>query len=210
MDVATITMPADEARTKLDEYRQALVGREPTDEEDTGIMIGYKALARGKSLLDLHAVFRACPVNAKGQPALALARAHWRRCVAQFQGNGSATFWQDWPGRGRGGRSAWHRLVKLPKETLPDALRPTHADGHRYDWSRRELRAVVPLIPANLRPAVALNRYAILWEADWEEVPVDPLLLRYAHGSLYVVLAAWDLTALERAVLAGRLNEQPQ
>jgi hypothetical protein len=206
MDVATIVMPADEARAKLDEYRAALAGRDPTD-EDSGILIGYRALAAGKSLLDLHGVFRSCPVNAKGQPALAVARAHWRRCVAELKGDGSATFWQDWPKRGRGGRTAWHRLVNLPRGTLPDALRPTH-QGTRVSWATRELRAVVPLIPANLRPAAGLNRYVVLWEADWEEVPVDPMLLRHAHGSLYVVLAAWDLTSLERAVLAGRLTER--
>jgi hypothetical protein len=199
-------MPATEARAKLDQYREALAGREATD-EDRGIMIGYRALAAGKSLLDLHGVFRACPTNAKGQPALAVARAHWRRCVASLRGDGSATFWQDWPGRGRGGRTAWHRLVKLPRGTLPDTLRPTHR-GERIEWATRELRAVVPLIPANLRPSAGLNRYVILWEADWEEVPVDPMLLRHAHGSLYVVLAAWDLTSLERAVLAGRLTER--
>lgn len=69
----------------------------------------------------------------------------------------------------------------------------------------RDLTAIVPIIPANLRPAKALHRYVILWEADWEAVPVDPMLLRHLHGDLYVVLAVWDLTPVERAVLNGRL-----
>ena len=45
----------------------------------------------------------------------------------------------------------------------------------------------------------------ILWEAEWETVPRDPLLLRHLAGGLYAVMASWDLTPLERAVLKGRL-----
>jgi hypothetical protein len=67
----------------------------------------------------------------------------------------------------------------------------------------------VPLVPPNLRPARGLNRYCILFEAEWEPVPpTDPMLLRHLHGSLYAVLAVWDLTPLERAVIAGRLSER--
>lgn len=207
MDVAQITMPADEARAKYDEYRQALEGREPTD-EDRGVMLGYAALAKGRGVLDLYDVFRHCPADAKGRPALAIARAHWRRTVARIEGNGAATFDQAWPGQHFHSRTAWHHRITLPRETLAAGVRPfTISAGQRFS-SDRTLRAVVPMIPPNLRPAKALHRYVILWEADWEEVPVDPMLLRHLHGSLYAVLGGWDLTPLERAVLAGRLSER--
>jgi hypothetical protein len=40
----------------------------------------------------------------------------------------------------------------------------------------------------------------------WEYVPhPDPILLKRLSGSLFVVLAAWDLTELEQKVLKGRL-----
>lgn len=210
MDVATITMPADEARAKLEEYRQGLDAtqtrnaREPTD-EDRGVILGLQAIAKGKSLINLHAVFRACPADPQGRPRLAVGRSHWRRCVARIDRDGSALFDQDWPGQYFGAsRVAWHRRVSLPRETLPEALRPNGAPFH----GNRRMKAVVPLIPPNLRPARGLNRYLTLWEAEWESVPADPLLLRHLHGSLYVVLAAWDLTSLERAVLSGRLSER--
>lgn len=42
---------------------------------------------------------------------------------------------------------------------------------------------------------------------EWAPVPpTDPFLLRHLGGTLYVVLAQWDLTPLEKAVLAGRLT----
>jgi len=201
MDVATITCPADEARAKLEEYRAGLAGREPTD-EDRGIVLGYQALAKGKSLIDLPAVFRACPPDRTGtRPALAVARAHWRHVRLEREWTGACRFYA---GRDRVPsylRVAWHTRIVFPAGTLPAPVRGSGAVP--------DLLAVVPLIPPNLRPARALHRYSILFEAEWEPVPpTDPLLIRHLHGGLYVVLAAWNLTPLEKAVLAGRIGER--
>jgi hypothetical protein len=199
MDVATIAMPADLARQKYDEYRQALAGTEPSD-EDRGIMLGYRALASGKALLDLHAVFRACPLNDRGLPRLAVARADWTWSFfgRSWRDAGRTTFAAREQIIGRRGGYGRHRIV------LPDGVvRVPAGSGARG-------KALVPLIPPNLRPAAGLHNYLILFEAEWQPVPPkDPLLLRPLHGSLCVVLAAWDLTSLERAVLAGRLTERP-
>lgn len=199
MNVATLTMPADQARQKFDEYRAALDGKEPTP-EDTGIMLGYQALAAGKALLNLPTVLRAGPVDDEGMPRLAAARAHWRWCHLRLGTDGGAfcegerIYWTD-------RRTAWHRTVRFPAGTIRDPK-----PGVRLF----QRRALVPLIPPNLRPARGLNRYVILFEAEWKPIaPKDPLLLRHLHGDLYTVLAAWDLTELERAVLAGRLADRP-
>jgi len=67
---------------------------------------------------------------------------------------------------------------------------------------------MVPPVPPGLRPASAIGNYHVLWEAEWERVaPADPALLKHIGGDLYAVLAVWDLTELERAVLAGRFAE---
>ena len=64
---------------------------------------------------------------------------------------------------------------------------------------------MVPIVPPQLRPHWGLHNYHILWEADWQKVPPrDPALLERIGGDLYAVLAVWDLTELERAVLAMR------
>jgi hypothetical protein len=40
---------------------------------------------------------------------------------------------------------------------------------------------------------------------EWTRVPPrDPALLRHIRGDLWVVLAVWDLTDLERLVLSQR------
>jgi hypothetical protein len=67
------------------------------------------------------------------------------------------------------------------------------------------VRALVPKIPPLLKPAGDLSDFFILWEAKWEAVaPVDPILLRRVSESVFVVLAQWDLTPLERSVLETR------
>ncbi len=63
---------------------------------------------------------------------------------------------------------------------------------------------MVPLIPPALRPSTDFRNFHILWEAEWQRVaPKDPALLKHVGGHLYAVLATWDLTELERAVLGG-------
>lgn len=133
------------------------------------------------------------------RPAFAVGCAHWRHVRVRIGSDGGAEFLQRVPNIWFGDRrTAWHRHIVLPPGVLPEPMRKF-----------RDLEAVVPLIPANLRPMNALNRYVLLWEAVWvKRPPIDPLLLRHLHGSLYAVFAAWDLTPLERAVLAGRLNDR--
>ena len=44
----------------------------------------------------------------------------------------------------------------------------------------------------------------LLWEPRWERrprPPGDPALLKHLAGPLYAVLATWDLTPVEQAVL---------
>lgn len=198
MNVATITMPKDEARERYEAYREALKDVEPTD-EDRGVLIGYLALARGRSVLNLNDVIRSSPLDEKGLPKLAAARAHWRWCWVDMQGRGAGQFFQG--GSPNRSRPPWHTRILFPTGTF----RPP---GNFYHTRQR---ALVPTIPPNLRPARALERYVILFEAEWQPVaPKDPLLLRHLTGDLYAVLAAWDLTELERAVLAGRLSERAE
>lgn len=72
----------------------------------------------------------------------------------------------------------------------------------------QEMAAMAPNVPPALRPRTHLRNYHLLWEADWKRArqtvpPGDPALLHHVGGDLYAVLACWDLTPLEQAVLAG-------
>jgi len=60
--------------------------------------------------------------------------------------------------------------------------------------------AIVPIIPPGIRPD-KLEDHFILWEADWKDVPIDPVLLSHIAGPVYKVVGEWDLTDLEQLVL---------
>jgi hypothetical protein len=66
--------------------------------------------------------------------------------------------------------------------------------------------ASVPGVPPALRPADKgwPSKHYVLWETDWDDVPEDPALLKPLGALLYVVVATWDLTELEQAVLGMR------
>jgi len=62
-------------------------------------------------------------------------------------------------------------------------------------------RALVPPMPPAVRTLAAKDDL-ILWEAEWRDVVArDPVLLRPFDGDVYELVAAWDLTDLERAIL---------
>jgi len=73
--------------------------------------------------------------------------------------------------------------------------------------SRKDLTAPLPIIPPQFLPNGDLSDYFLLWEVEsWtQEPPVDPMLLRRLTPNMFVVLAVWDLTPLEQAVLRGRM-----
>ncbi|TWT47064.1 hypothetical protein KOR42_41760 [Thalassoglobus neptunius] len=74
--------------------------------------------------------------------------------------------------------------------------------------------AMVPMVPADVRPTKGqLRDWFILWEVEeWYEKPkcmvppTDPFLLKHVVGEFYAVLAEWDLTELEKAVMSELRN----
>lgn len=208
MELATIEMPADEAQRLFEEYRDAVHQRH--DEEDEAIMRGYKALAKGQQVINLPQALRqggVTSISVGGRfrdavtdvtvPRLAVARANrttvWTygiddtgRCTMQTKrdphvNNNFDVF-------------RLHAGSFDPGQRDPDA------------WQSPRIRAVVPNVPPRLRPRAGLHNFHVLFEAEWglePEPPYDPALLRHIGGDLYAVLAVWDLTEIERAVLAG-------
>lgn len=188
MDLQTIAMPRGEALQAFRDYRAAV--RERFNKEDAALMRGYKALAKGRQVLDVHDAFRQAGVDARGRPRLAISRADLPRVFMVRWRSGAVCFSRraEW---WREAGTAFYR-IKFPDGTLPATE------------NRVEAVALVPIIPPRFRPVRALRGYHVLWEAEWQDVPRDPLLLKHLSGALYAVLAVWDLTPLERAVLRGR------
>jgi len=185
MDLPVIEMDRTEARKAFLEYRRAV--RERHDLEDAQIMRGYRELARGRQVINLPQTFSAAGRDERGYPCLAIARADTKRCWVDC--------WSDRIEFCQTGGYHRHSFAsgRCVRVQAPEGARALPAAS-----------AIVPSIPPPLRPAGALTRFHVLWEADWVQAPRDPALLRHIGGDLWAVLAVWDLTELERAVLSGR------
>lgn len=183
MRTADLCMSQAQASAELAKYAGA------DTVEDRLIAGAYRALKRGKRLLELYDSFRLAGVDELGRPKLALARADWAACWFSYCNNDKfATFAAKGHNWGR-----QKRPIRIPAVCMPGLKAPPVGVV---------LEAPIPTIPPKYRPK-NLRGYHILWEAAWKEIPIDPLLLKHMGGTLYIVLAAWDLTPVERAVLRG-------
>lgn len=186
---SSVTIDKHQARELLQAYRSA---KAPATDEDRAIMTVYRQIARGHVIVRAEESIRVAGWNDEGMPKLALMVADAPYCDCRASDT-SVMFSAD-------GKSG-HPRGKLIVRGMP--RRP---DLHRGQ-GRWNGRALLPLIPLHLRPTASLSNYHILWEADWRRVPADPLLLRRltSDDDLWLVLAAWELTAVERAVLERRI-----
>jgi hypothetical protein len=193
-------IPKAVARGAFLEYRRAVVHETDRQRkrEYQAITRGYQAIAKGQQVIDLQKVMHVAGLQDDTKlPKLAICRADAAKCRVWMSNEGGAEFGADvQPNFSRSRR----RCVRFPEDTFEQIQRP----WDRKPW--RNATAIVPMIPPHLKPKVALTNYHILWDAVWtKEPPVDPLLLKHCGGMLYAIVAAWDLTPLEQAVMRGRL-----
>lgn len=197
MNVPRIEMSWLEAHSRLEQYKS--IPPEKRTDEDEAAIAGYRALADRKPVIDLQLALAQAGLNDIGWPRLAIAAADALSVRFEIEG-GNALFCA-----AASCRRTWHhsrgarRLhIRLPAATFPAWSSTRH-------WSSRQ--AFLPTIPPPHRPARGIQNYHVLWEAEWApRAPVDPLLLRHLGGTLYIVLAEWDLTPLEQAILNGRIS----
>ena len=193
MTITTLQVPRHQAWQAFQHYRAAVRFRH--SQEDEALMRGFRALSRGQKVLDLIQVMTEAGVDAQHRPRLAICRADAPRVFCDCPQDGSAVFSvARWP-RSRPSSAS---TIRMPPATF------AAFDLQGASWRTVECHAVVPTIPPQYRPAHALSGYHLLWEAEWQTAPRDPLLLKRLSANLYVVLAQWDLTPLEQAVLRGR------
>lgn len=194
MDIVTIEMAQDLAKQEWQEYCKAIRENIPNDAE---YMKYYKSiknclyyLSQGKHIIDLYASMELAGTNEKGQPRLAIAKAGTKEVRFDYS-------WCDRTYLFYNLGQNWKRRNKIPVPLDYPNIK------------RSGLKAPVPKVPARFMPARGLKNYHILWEVeDWEVIPKDPILLKQIRGSkhLFAVMAVWDLTDLERAVLRGAVK----
>lgn len=195
MNTPMIEMPREVAREQLKSYRKQLHKR--ADAEYQAVAQGLEALADGTPLINLAESFRTVALDEKQRPRMAVARADRERVwLTRYFDTVEFTSKERWT-RGREGH---HMTFRFSVPPLPAGHTGVGMSG----------TGLVPMVPAPVREQVGpidLSKHLILWEVEkWDDIPRDPYLLRHCGGELYAVIAEWDLTDLERAVMAGRLR----
>ena len=192
MDLQTIEMPVTEAREAYEAYRHAVRSAKTAqaNSEDAQIARAYKSLAEGKQVLNLDDAFARAGFDKLGYPKLAVSRADQQQVNI---------------------RARWEFFEIGPHHLLVNRRANANIDGMVFQVPSGEMRptvemrAIVPNIPPGLRPPHGLQNYHLLWEPEWLRIPRppgDPALLKHLGGPLYAVLAVWDLTPVEQAVLS--------
>jgi len=192
MNVQTIQEPGYQASMKYREYLKAVKVAHSRYVDD--LRKGYLEMSRGRAIVDIYAAFKQAGTNQQGDPKLAIAPADFQRVGFKKQdlGAGEFSFWQ---GRGR------KFELLLPTGTFAAWAN----DDRTYAMSRRDISTRVPIVPPAHLPEQPLAKFHILWEVEnWDAVPADPILLKRINKNLFVVMAAWDLTPLEQALVNGR------
>ena len=194
MNLATLQIDQHEARQRLTEYTNAI--RHERNAEDEAIAAAYRAAARGLPVISLSAAITAGGWFDNGLPRIAIARADANRCQVQWFSWPTRLTYSDEHATGRNTTA----LVGDSTINVPMAAMPAGRQVYRGT-------TVVPPVPPRHRPKRGrIGRYHILWEVEeWTPTPpYDPALLRHIRGDLWAVLATWDLTEIERHVLAQR------
>jgi hypothetical protein len=190
MDTQTLVLDRAKARELYRAYKKHAHYSQPMDDE---IRRAYQLLAQGRLLIRaLDSIVKAGVDPATSLPKLAICRADQRECNFIIRSDGSSTMTCEnrWWRRGNAASSKW---IDFPRGSFGAGKKGT---------------ALVPLVPINLRPKRGLANYHILWEAEWRPLPPhDPFLLRrIGQADLWLVVAMWDLSEVERAVMAGRIG----
>jgi hypothetical protein len=170
----------------------------------------YGHLQHGKKIIDLFEAMKKGGLNQDGDPKLAIARADLKQIYCHKNERGGCMFSQY--------ESSWnrHKGTKISGDlTIPEGTFRWIIDTSS-GWRRiknERIKAPVPLIPCILllkEVRLKIQNYYILWELEkWEPLPPrDPILLIPLTPNLYGVIATWNLTELERAIIRGRLSER--
>jgi hypothetical protein len=170
----------------------------------------------GGSVIDVVESITKAGLNADNDPKMAIVRADSRVVFCRKYIGGNCGFhheiyWNPF------GYNSQPRIIesKRPDVVIPsDSFKWTIKEGfenNRSDWAikRATIQAPAPLIPAAILNLAQgnLKNYFVLWEVEkWQPIPPrDPMLLKQLTPNLYAVVATWDLTELERAIIKGRL-----
>jgi len=206
IELEEFTMKEEEARRMWRQYKKA-TRMHPEDQHAEDMRAIYNQLKGGRKIIDIVKVMKKAGLKRNKHPRLAIARADFSTVEFRFFENGDLVFYSL-------NLNEWGQLRKRDV-WLPGAFAKCDWLSDRKYNERLHMGmagiggvTICPAIPADIRPKGSLGRYYILWEVEkWKPIPPrDPYLLRRLTPTMFVVLAGWELTELERSVIAGRMT----
>lgn len=193
-DIITDTSMTETRKIAVDKWHEyAQAARKTNDPVYKDLQKIYNQVKNGRKVIDIGKVIAKGGVHPNQHPKLAIAQVTSKKVSCKYSQNGDVKFLN----------STWESKADV---ILPVCL-PVYTFQDNDRWRRLELEAPVPIIPPKIRPSVVSDDYYILWEVDvWKMVPpTDPYLLRRITKNMFVVLAGWDLTEIEKSAMAGRM-----
>ena len=211
MKVEQLTVPREKAIEEYEAYKEAL--KKPRYDHEQylkDLKSIYGHMKHGRSIIDLWTSLTKAGLNKQGDPRLALCRADSKNVHFEKKEHGAGVFSRE-NGKPRNRWDRWKDDTKIPEGIFPPwPLKDPARTDYSGNRKRNEIETIVPIIPAKFLNALrgGLHNYHILWEVkEWKPTPPkDPILLKKLTPNIFVVLATWNLTKLERAVIQGRLG----
>jgi len=216
MEIEQLAIPKKRAMEEYETYKEELRHAKTQFNEDMKSL--YAHMRHGGKVLDLWESMKLAGLNDAGNPKLAIVQAdsprvkferklesHYssekQQWIPNGVNNGGIFYRQKKNGRWS---PNWEADIKIPSEFLDYPKKPEGT------YESRQIETVTPMVPARIMNAMRshkLENYHILWEVEkWAIVPPkDPVLLKKITPNMFCILAAWDLSPLERAVIRGRL-----
>ena len=213
MQVEELALPRRQAEKEFNALKKAFKRNAKLRKEEVrkDLLAVYGHLRHGKKIIDVPESFRKAGLNKDGDSRLAICRADGKQCFCLKVEDGSAIFsmkrldrWNRTPRKTYGD-------VRLPSGTFQWLPKDSTLPVSTYNIKSQVVQCLVPIIPAKIlvkEVRASLRNYHVLWEVEeWKPVPPkDPILLKKLTPNLFGVLATWDLTPLERAIIRGRIE----
>ena len=205
MELEQLVVPKEKIEEELQAFKQLLRSHKRqllTDlHRDLARIYGHMR-HKGK-VIDIYSSFKKAGLNKNRNPKLAICRADASMCYCYKGWSGSAIYSKD-SGITKVRKS--HGDIRFPEGTF----QWMKDEGEKWiPWSKAFIQTPVPYIPTKVLSKLryTLKNYHIIWEVEkWARVPPkDPILVKMVTPNIALVLATWELTELERAVIMGRL-----
>jgi hypothetical protein len=233
-NVNPMSVPRAEAESLYREYRDAL--RKKRNDFLHEMKVAYGHMRHGQQIVDVWEALTSTGLDANHDPKIAIApvdapggRVFFVKSRDWSDGQWCGRFTPDPDMARRHYRWTMKKSMDDGEVYVPKG---TYAEGNKWAWTypgetmdangvhhvpenwrepnRSPIVARVPIVPPRFIPNGSMKGYYILWEVDhWDEITPpkrDPMLLKRINANAFVVIAAWDLTDVERAILRGRLR----